>query len=152
MLEQKDLQSIAELINTGFSQFEETINTRISQTEETLNSRISQTEDAFNSRISQTEDALNSRISQTEDALNSRISQTEDALNSKIFQTEELLVETFAKECGLLENRIEKVERNLEELNQYYKITKLENDNTTLLLKMITDLQNDVNNLKSKSA
>lgn len=38
-----------------------------------------------------------------------------------------------------LEKKIDKVEKNLDELNQYYRITKLENDNTAILLKMIQD-------------
>lgn len=40
----------------------------------------------------------------------------------------------------------------MEELNQYYRITKLENDNTTLLLKMIDELSRRVEELEKKTA
>ena len=51
-----------------------------------------------------------------------------------------------------LENKINKVQKNLEELNQYYRITKLENDNTALLLKMIDELSKRVEELEKKTA
>lgn len=44
------------------------------------------------------------------------------------------------------------IQKNMTELNQYYSINKLENDNTTLLLKMIMELRKDVDELKTKTA
>lgn len=75
-----------------------------------------------------------------------------ELINERAAKTEEVIVETFVKECEILEKRIEKVEKNLEELNQYYRITKLENDNTALLLKMIEELQKRVAELERKTA
>lgn len=75
-----------------------------------------------------------------------------ELINERATKTEEIIVETFVKECEILEKRIEKVEKNLEELNQYYRITKLENDNTALLLKMIEELQKRVAELERKTA
>ena len=75
-----------------------------------------------------------------------------ELINERATKTEEVIVETFVKECEILEKRIEKVEKNLEELNQYYIITKLENDNTALLLKMIEELQKRVAELERKTA
>ena len=51
-----------------------------------------------------------------------------------------------------LESEINTVKENLEELRQYYKITKLENDNTAILLKMIEELARRVEELEKKSA
>ena len=51
-----------------------------------------------------------------------------------------------------LENKISAVQKNLDELNQYYRITKLENDNTALLLKMIDELSKRVEELEKKTA
>lgn len=51
-----------------------------------------------------------------------------------------------------LEDEIEKVKKNLNELQQYYRITKLESDNTSILLKMIDDLNKRVQELESKIA
>ena len=40
----------------------------------------------------------------------------------------------------------------MDELKQYYRINKLENENTSLLLQMIKDLQKEVEELKKKIA
>lgn len=40
----------------------------------------------------------------------------------------------------------------MDELNQYYRITKLENDNTALLLKMIDALPKRAEELEKKTA
>lgn len=45
-----------------------------------------------------------------------------------------------------------KVQKNLEELNQYYRITKLENDNTAMLLKMTDDLSRRIGELEKRTA
>ena len=47
---------------------------------------------------------------------------------------------------------INEVQKNLDELSQYYRITKLENDNTALLLKMIDELSKRVEVLEKKTA
>ena len=41
---------------------------------------------------------------------------------------------------------------NLEELKQFYKIDKLETDNTSLLLKMYNDMQKEIAEIKTKIA
>lgn len=53
-----------------------------------------------------------------------------------------------------LEDKIGAVQKNLEELEQYYRITKLENDNdnTALLLKMIDELSKRVEALERRTA
>lgn len=53
------------------------------------------------------------------------------------------------KDFDVLKNMVEK---NLNELTQYYRITKLENDNTALLLKMIDGLSRRVDELERKTA
>lgn len=53
------------------------------------------------------------------------------------------------KDFNVLKNMVEK---NLNELTQYYRITKLENDNTALLLKMIDGLSRRVDELERKTA
>ena len=47
---------------------------------------------------------------------------------------------------------MELVQKNINELNQYHRISKLENENTTLLLQMIQDLKKEVDELKKKIA
>lgn len=51
-----------------------------------------------------------------------------------------------------LTDKINKLESNMDELKQYYRINKLENENSSLLLQMIKDLQKEVEELKKKIA
>lgn len=52
----------------------------------------------------------------------------------------------------ILENQINAIQKNLDELAQYYRITKLERDNTALLLKMIDELSKRIEVLEKKTA
>lgn len=81
-----------------------------------------------------------------------KIDRVEDKLSNRIAEGEKFLLDEIVLNRNAVEQMIEKVQRNIEELNQYYRITKLENDNTAILLKLITQLQNDVDELKRKTA
>ena len=65
---------------------------------------------------------------------------------------DQLILAEIGREHEILVSKIEKVQQNLDELNQYYKITKLENDNTAILLQMINELSKRIENLEKRSA
>lgn len=73
-------------------------------------------------------------------------------LDKRLRQSENLVLEEMGRTRGILEEQINQVKNNLEEIRQYYRIQKLENDNTALLLKMITELTKRVEELERKSA
>lgn len=60
-------------------------------------------------------------------------------MDTRFRESENMILEELDRVQINLEKRIDKVQQNLDELNQYYRITKLENDNTAILLKMIQD-------------
>ena len=60
-------------------------------------------------------------------------------MDTRFRESENMILEELDRVQINLEKRIDKVQKNLDELNQYYRITKLENDNTAILLKMIQD-------------
>ena len=71
-----------------------------------------------------------------------------DLLNS---QTNMILSELDNVQTRLTD-KINMVESNMEEIKQYYRINKLENENTSLLVQMSKDLQKEVDELKKKIA
>ena len=75
-----------------------------------------------------------------------------ELIDARAEKTEVLLLDEIGRTQSYLEKQISEVKKNIDELNQYYRITRLENDNTTLLLKMIESLQKDVEELKKKTA
>lgn len=86
------------------------------------------------------------------DKIDSRIAESEKKMESKLAESENLLLEEIDRVQMFLENKINTVKENLEELKQYYRITKLENDNTAILLKMIEELSRRVEELEKKTA
>ncbi len=76
----------------------------------------------------------------------------EAMMDTRFAESENLILEEVERTRSILEKHIGKVQKNLDELNQYYRITKLENDNTALLLKMIDELTKRVEELEKKSA
>jgi hypothetical protein len=76
----------------------------------------------------------------------------ETVVDARAVKTENLLLDELSRTRSILEKRIETVQKNMDELSQYYRITKLENDNTSLLLQMIHDLRKEVDELKQRIA
>ena len=73
-------------------------------------------------------------------------------IDARAEQTESLLLDEIGRTQTYLEKHITEVKKNMEELSQYYRITKLESDNTTLLLKMIDQLNRRVEELEKRTA
>lgn len=73
-------------------------------------------------------------------------------IDSRAEKTETLLLDEMGRVQTHLEKQVGQVHKNLEELQQYCRITKLEHDNTALLLRMIETPQKDVEDLKKKTA
>ena len=87
-----------------------------------------------------------------ETVVDSRVEKTERLIEDRTSRAENLLLDELSRTQNILEKRIELVQKNLDELSQYHWITKLENDNTTLLLQMINDLKKEVDQLKQEIA
>lgn len=73
-------------------------------------------------------------------------------IEEKVSQSENMILDEIDRVQEILQQHINAVEKNLEELQQYYRITKLENDNTTLLLKMVDELSRRVSELEKRTA
>lgn len=76
----------------------------------------------------------------------------ETVIDERLLKTEDFILDELGRTQTYLENKIDQVQKNIDELNQYYRITKLEHDNTTLLLKIIDELSKRVEELENKIA
>lgn len=74
-----------------------------------------------------------------------------DTKNS-IVESEKMMLDEMTRMKGFITARIESLESNMRELNQLYKVTKLESDNTSLLLKIVADMQKEIEEIKQKIA
>lgn len=75
-----------------------------------------------------------------------------EIVEDKVTQSSYMLLEKIDGVQGILQQNIKTVEKNLEELQQYYRITKLENVNSMLLLKLVDELSRRVTELENKTA
>ena len=94
MLEQNDLQVMAELIDIRVTKTEVIINDRMDALETTLNKKIK--------------------------ALNKKINDIERTFTNELVRTEDILT-----------RRMNEIQKDIEEIKQYYRINKLENGNVS---------------------
>ena len=135
MLDKQDIVLLKEILN-------ESLDTRFNQFEKTMDDKLDIRFAQFEKTM---DDKLDIRFAQFEKTM-------DDKLDIRFAQSENLVLGEMERIRVLTDQRIDQLQANLEELKQYYRITKLENDNTALLLRMINDLQNRVEQLERKTA
>ena len=157
MLEQKDLKAIEMLLKSNNEQMKTFIEEKIGQSEERMKAHVEE-------KIGQSEERMKvhveEKIDQSEERMKAhveeKIGQSEERMKvhigEKVVLSERFLLEEMERMHSSVDAKIDFLQRNISELTQYYKITKLESDNTALLLQMITKLQGEVEELKKKIA
>ena len=73
-------------------------------------------------------------------------------LDRRITESENMILNELDRVQERFDTKFTRKEKNLEEIQQYYRIDRLENDNTTLLLKLHDDIQKRVAELERKTA
>ena len=63
-----------------------------------------------------------------------------------------LMLDEVVRENENLQEHIEALEKNVAELSQYYRVDKLENDNMTLILRLMKDLVKRLEELEKRIA
>ena len=141
------------------SRFAESGNSILSKMDEQLDSRFAESE---NSILSKMDEQLDSRfaeseasiLSQVDKRLDSRFAKSEAVMTSRInrciAKSENLVLKEMERTRKILEDKIQNVQNNLDNVTEYYRITKLEHDNTTLLLRAVSNLEQRVEVLEQK--
>lgn len=65
---------------------------------------------------------------------------------------ENSLYDEISRVYDELDKKVEKVQAGVDEMSRYYRISRLEQENTTLILKITDDLRRRVEKLESESA
>ncbi|MFQ6866322.1 hypothetical protein [Blautia sp.] len=146
MLEQKDIEILKSLMQEVVKESEENIlnkvDERISASEESILSKVDE-------RVSASEESILSKVDE-------RISASEHTVLSKmderISASENLVLNELDRVQTHLEKEVDEVRENLDEMKQFYRINKLESDNTTLLLQMYNNMQKEIEEIKTKIA
>jgi len=141
MLDAKDLDVLRNILTA-------VMNEELAKASQAIVAELTKSEQAYKT-ITETVDAELTQAEQTILAvMDEHFNKSEQAilvtmdgyLSERLKHSENMLLEEMERTRRLLGNKFERLQRNFNELNQYYHITKLENDNTALLLKLIDDL------------
>ena len=172
MLDPKDFEALQKMmesvVGARVTESETRMDARIAESEARMDARIAESEarmeTMLDARIAESEarmeTMLDARIAESEarmeTMLDTRIAKSEARMESmltvKIKEAENLLLEEIDRTQTKLENKINLLNENLDKLEQYYRISKLENDNTTVLLKLMEGLAKRVEDLEKKIA
>ena len=131
MLEQKELDVLKNMMESVLEKSEESILSKVDE-------RLEKSEESILSKVDE-------RLEKSEESILSKV-------DERLANSENLLLEEMERKRSILDTKIERVQKNLDELSQHYRITKLENDNMALLLKMIEGLTRRVEELERKTA
>ena len=146
MLDQKDLELLQNLMQEVVKESEQNIlnsvDKKIAASEQNVISTVDK-------KIAASERNVISSVDKKIAASERKIL---SVMDEKLSRSENMILNELDRVQAHLEGDLEKVQRNLEELKQFYKIDKLETDNTSLLLKMYNDMQKEIAEIKTKIA
>ena len=137
MLDQSDLKILGEM----FLASEERMMKRMDEKIDELDARLS-------ARIDELDELQSGRI----DELDTRLSGRIDSLEVQMKKSENLFMTELGRTCDYLERKIDAVQKDVNELKEYYRIQRLEDSNTATLLRLYTGLRAEVDELKVKIA
>ena len=146
MLDQKDLELLQNLMQEVVKESEQNIlnsvDKKIAASEQNVISTVDK-------KIAASERNVISSVDKKITASERKIL---SVMDEKLSRSENMILNELDRVQAHLEGDLEKVQKNLEELKQFYKIDKLETDNTSLLLKMYNDMQKEIAEIKTKIA
>lgn len=146
MLDQKDLELLQNLMQEVVKESEQNIlnsvDKKIAASEQNVISTVDK-------KIAASERNVISSVDKKIAASERKIL---SVMDEKLSRSENMILNELDRVQAHLEGDLEKVQKNLEELKQFYKIDKLETDNTSLLLKMYNDMQKEIAAIKTKIA
>lgn len=142
MLDHNDIEILKNMMQGVVKETEQNIlnkvDIRLTETEQNILEKV-------DVRIAETEQNVLKKV-------DVRIAEIEQKMDEKITHSENLILSELDRVQTHLEKDIEKTQENLDELKQFYRIDRLETDNTSLLLKMYNDMQKEIAEIKAKIA
>ena len=137
MLDQSDLKILGEMFLAS---------------EERMMKRMDEKIDELDARLSARIDEIDERLSGRIDELDTRLSARIDSLEVQMKKSENLFMTELGRTCDYLERKIDAVQKDVNEMKEYYRIQRLEDSNTATLLRLYTGLRAEVDELKVKIA
>lgn len=104
--------------------------------------------------IAGSEERMTQKIAGSEERMTRKIAESEEQMRKKIderiLETEHLLLDEIARTQNNMEVQLSKVQNHMDEMEKYYRITKLEDGVTSLLFEQVETLSERVDVLEQK--
>lgn len=102
--------------------------------------------------LSAMEDRFNDKFTRREVSNAENLAEMETRLEEKLTKSASRILDEIKRTRNILERQLQKLQESVDELNQYSRISKLEDSNISLLLKMYEDLSKRVEKLEMRTA
>lgn len=139
MIEKEDLSILKALMETVLDE-------RLAETEERILEEVDK-------RLAETEERI---LKEVDKRLDKRLAETEERIlrevDERIVKSESLLFSEMARVYETLDYKIEILSSKVEEVSQYYRMFRIDQDNMTVILSLIDALTRRVEILESKTA
>lgn len=73
-------------------------------------------------------------------------------IDEKFTNFENVILRKLDRIQERMNKRMDDIQRNIDELNQYYRISKMESDKTSVLLQMYIDMQKQIAEIQARIA
>lgn len=73
-------------------------------------------------------------------------------IDEKFTNFENVILRKLDRIQERMDKRMDNIQRNIDELNQCYRISKMESDKTSVLLQMYIDMQNQIAEIQARIA
>ncbi|MBQ1208276.1 MAG: hypothetical protein IIX65_07070 [Lachnospiraceae bacterium] len=159
MLDQSDLKILGEMFLASEERMMKRMDEKIDELDARLGARIDEIDERLSGRIDELDTRLGARIDEIDERLSGRIDELDtrlsgriDSLEVQMKKSENLFMTELGRTCDYLERKIDAVQKDVNELKEYYRIQRLEDSNTATLLRLYTGLRAEVDELKVKIA
>lgn len=105
--------------------------------------------DAFDERFVEQDKQFRKML---DDRFAEQNAQLERKLDKRFAESENMLLGEIERTRAILEQKIDRVQSDVDTMKQYYRITRLEDSNTALLLEHVAELDMRVERLEKKMA
>ena len=73
-------------------------------------------------------------------------------IDEKFTNFENVILRKLDRIQERMDKRMDDIQRNIDELNQYYRISKMESDKTSVLLQMYSDMQKQIAEIQASTS
>ncbi|MGI8254559.1 hypothetical protein [Blautia difficilis] len=131
MLDQKDIQ----LLEKMFEKFQQNIIN-------TVDEKITHSETRILKEVDNKINASETKMQKEFDA----------KMDEKFTNFENVILRKLNRMQERMDKRMDDIQKNIDELNQYYRISKMESDKTSVLLQMYSDMQKQIAEIQASTS